>query len=135
MFKIEHKTCGWKVTTDNDTYYIGEFGGDGVCEGVIYKDDEAFESGIGVCYVNEYGFDNDEQNATELFEFAAKAAATEDIATNPYVTNEGYTRKDLEDICEEYGWGKEYAYDLYEGCNWQSPESYINEWTDEDIHQ
>jgi hypothetical protein len=75
-----------------------------------------------------------EQNAGELFEFSSKAAFTEGIENNPYVTNEGYTRKSLEDICEEYGWGKEYAYDLYHGCNWQSPETYIQEWTDEDKH-
>ena len=131
MIKIEKKEVGWKVTTDDDTYYIGEYASDGcMCEGVTYRDSQAFESGEGVCYINEYGFDNSEQNGGELFEFSAKMAATNSIVNNPYVATSGYTRKDFENICEDYGYDKSEAECLFAGCWWQAPETYIEEWED-----
>lgn len=128
MLKIQKKDVGWKVVTDEETYYIGEFGGDGCCEGVIYKDENAFKTGRGVCYVNEYGFENSEENAGILFEMSAKQAIAEDIVGNSYIATNGYTRKDFEDIVVAYGYNKKMARALFEGCWWQSPETYIEEW-------
>lgn len=131
MFKIEKKDSGWKVTTDDKTYYIGEFMGNGV----IYRDIEAFENGEGVCYINEYGFENEDQNASELFEFSAKEAITECIENNPYISDTGYIREDFERICEENGYSKEYAYDLFDFCTWQCPETAMNDWLDDDFEK
>lgn len=129
ILKITKADAGWKVETEDETYYVGEYGTYGCCEGVIYLDHKAFESGEGVCYVNEYGFDNCEQNEGELFEFSAKAAAAEEIACNPYVTTGGYTRKDFEDLVE----GTKYsAEELFQSCEWAAPETVLNEWLDHD---
>ena len=121
LMKIEEKDCGWKVTTENECYYVGAYEG----QGVIYRDCEAFESGEGVCYVPEYDFDNKEQNEWELFEFDAKEAVAHKIVGNPYVTKEGYTRKDFEDLVKDTPYS---ALDLFMSCDWQHPETLIDEW-------
>lgn len=132
MLRIEKKNVGWKVITDNDTYYVGQYSSNGMSEGVIYKDDFAFETGEGVCYINEYGFDNSEQNSEELFDFSSKLFVASGIVYNPYVASFGYTRKDFENLCEQYGFDKDRAAELYVGCFWQNPETYIQEWDDEE---
>lgn len=129
MLKIEKADAGWRVITDDETYYVGEYDIRGCNEGVIYRDKKAFNSGVGVCYVPEYGFDNDDQNAGELFEFAAKQAVSEELQDNPYVTTSGYTREDFDKLVE----GTKYsAYDLFMSCEWQHPETLLDEWTDLD---
>lgn len=131
MFKIQKKDLGWKVTTDEEVYYIGEYGGDGLCEGVTYRDENAFKTGRGVCYINEYGFENSEENSGVLFEMEAKQAITENIVGNTYIATGGYTRKDFENICIANGYDKSMAKVLFAGCWWQSPETYIEEWDEE----
>lgn len=121
--------AGWKVETDEQTYYVGEYVHLGCNDGVVYKDKKAFETGEGVCYIQEYGFDNREQNEGELFEFSAKEAVAEEIVNNPYVASSGYTRKDFEQLVE----GTKYsAHDLFLDCEWQSPETLLDEWFQND---
>ena len=93
--------AGWKMEMDDETIYFGEYGRFGCyCnDGVVYKDEEAFKTGEGVCYINEYGFDNNEENAGRLFEFNAKEAVASGLENNSYTATEGWTRKDLEDLC------------------------------------
>ena len=117
--------AGWRIETPDATYYIGEYHSNGFCEGVIYKDRQAFESGKGVCYINEYGFDNSEQNAAELFEFSAKQAVAEDLVNNPYVSDEGYTRADFDDLVKGTNLS---AKALFEQVGWQAPETLLYEW-------
>ena len=83
--------AGWKMETGNETYYFGEYGKFGCyCnEGVIYKDDNAFKTGNGVCYIPEYGFENARENAGWLFEFSAKEAVASELEGNSYVATEG----------------------------------------------
>ena len=124
---------GWKLNAPDNTYYIGEYGILGCNPGVIYKNDEAFEKGSGICYIPEYGFSNSEANGTVLFDWAAKACEAECAENNSYITSddmgEGYTKQHFLDIC--YG-SEEFAKELYDSVNWQSPETLWDEWMEDD---
>lgn len=123
--------AGWKVTADYETFYFGEYGQFGCyCnDGVVYKDEKAFKTGKGVCYINEYGFDNWHENAGELFEFNAKEAVASGLEENSYVTTMGYTRRDLEMLCE--GTSIDVT-DLFDHLDWQCPETLVDEWLDDE---
>lgn len=121
--KIEHvkNGYGWRVIDDQGNItYFGEY----VYQGVIYKDYDAYKSGNGVCYIDEYGFENEEQNMNELFEFAAKKGVASELVDNPYFAKKGYTRKDIIEVCE--GDEKEADF-IFETIDWQSPESIYDE--------
>lgn len=123
--------AGWKMVTDDETYYFGEYGKFGCyCnEGVVYKDENAFKTGEGVCYISEYGFENNDENNSYLFEFAAKEANATELEGNTYVAISGYTRADLVALCN----GDEtIAEDLFDHLDWMFPETLWNEWLDEE---
>lgn len=126
--------AGWKMVTDDETYYFGEYGKFGCyCnEGVVYKDENAFKTGVGVCYINEYGFDNGDENSGRLFEFNAKEAAASELEGNSYVATTGWTRGDLECLCEGTGYDVE---DLFDHLDWMSPETLMDEWLEDDEEQ
>lgn len=119
--------AGWKMETDDETYYFGEYGKFGCyCnEGVVYKNEHAFETGEGVCYIPEYGFENSNENMSELFEFGVKAAVASELEGNSYVAIQGYTRADLEALCEDTGYDVE---DLFEHLDWMYPETLLDEY-------
>lgn len=123
--------AGWKMETDDETYYFGEYGKFGCyCnDGVIYKDRQAFESGKGVCYIPEYGFDNDDENSGPLFEFEAKEAVASELERNSYVAIGGYTRADLEDLCEDTNYDVE---DFFNHLDWMHPETLMSEWEEDE---
>ena len=123
--------AGWKMETKDKIFYFGEYGQFGCyCnEGVIYKDENAFKTGNGVCYINEYGFENTDENTTSLFEFRAKEVAASEVEENSYVTTQGYTREDLVNLC---GGNEELAEELFDHLDWMAPETLLNEWEDED---
>lgn len=126
--------AGWKMETGEETIYFGEYGSFGCyCNsGVVYKDKEAFETGVGVCYINEYGFDNNDENFGRLFEFGAKEAVASELEDNSYTATEGWTRADLEELCE----GTNYdAADLFDHLDWMSPETLMVEWLEDDEEQ
>lgn len=130
--KIE-KVCpaGWKMETDDNNYYFGEYGKFGCyCnDGVVYKDRNAFETGEGVCYIPEYGFDNADENFGALFEFVAKESVASELEGNSYVATSGYTREDLEALCK----GTQYdAEDLFDHLDWMYPETLLDEWIREE---
>lgn len=123
--------AGWKMETDNEIIYFGEYGRFGCyCnDGVIYKDEQAFESDNGVCYINEYGFDNEDENSGPLFEFSAKEAIASGLEGNSYIATDGYTREDLINLCDgDEGMAKE----LFDHLDWMSPETLISEWEDDE---
>ncbi len=123
--------AGWKMETDDETYYFGEYGKFGCyCnDGVVYKDRNAFETGEGVCYIPEYGFDNKDENFGVLFEFAAKECVASELEGNSYVATSGYTREDLEALCK----GTQYdAEDLFDHLDWMYPETLLDEWIREE---
>lgn len=119
--------AGWKMVTEDETFYFGEYGQFGCyCnDGVVYKDEEAFKTGNGVCYINEYGFENENENSTTLFEFRAKECTASGIEDNTYIATEGYTRKDLIDLCNG---NEDMAQDLFDHLDWMSPETLLDEW-------
>ena len=119
--------AGWKMETEDEIYYFGEYGRFGCyCnDGVVYKDVNAFKSGEGVCYIPEFGFENKEENGGTLFEFYMKEAVASDLEGNSYIATEGYTREDLEDLCRGTGYDVE---DFFEHLDWMSPETLMDEW-------
>lgn len=118
---------GYKVIQDNEVVgYYGEYADNGASEGVIFKDYEAFELGEGVCYINEYGFDNSEQNSCELFEFNAKQIATENgVVDNPYFATGGYTKQDFINLA---GGDLKLAEALFDSVGWECPETLLDQW-------
>lgn len=123
--------AGWKMVTPNETYYFGEYGQFGCyCnDGVVYKDDKAFESGEGVCYIPEFGFENANENP---FEFAIKECIASEIEDNTYVAIQGYTRQDFIKLCDG---NEKLARELYEHVDWQHPETLWNEWLEDEETQ
>lgn len=123
--------AGWKMKVGEEIVYFGEYGKFGCyCnDGVVYKDENAFKTGVGVCYINEYGFDNEDENGGRLFEFHAKAAVASDLEGNSYTATTGYTRADLERLCEGTGYDVE---DLFDHLDWMCPETLIDEWLEDD---
>lgn len=119
--------AGWKMETDDETYYFGEYGKFGCYgnDGVVYKDEEAFKTGVGVCYIPEYGFENSDENMGPLFEFSAKEYVASGLEGNSYVAMQGYTRADFEALCEGTGYGVE---DLFDHVDWMCPDTLIDEW-------
>lgn len=83
--------------------YEREVQGDNL--GFIFKDYEAYLKGDEVCYISEF--------ATEL------STLTEEEAREV-----GYTRFQLEALCEPYNLDPDY---LFEMLDWQSPEVLIDE--------
>lgn len=126
--------AGWKMETDGETYYFGEYGQFGCyCnDGVVYKDEQAFDTGEGVCYVPEYGFENEDENAGPLFEFGAKEVVASELEENSYVAISGYTRADLEALCEGTNFD---AKDFFHHLDWMSPETLMDEWLDDEEEQ
>lgn len=126
--------AGWKLITDDETYYFGEYGKFGCyCnDGVVYKDKQAFKTGKGVCYVNEYGFDNNYENSSKLFEFDAKRVVASELEGNSYVATSGYTRQDLIDLCDG---NESMAEELFDHLDWMSPETLWGEWCEDEEEQ
>ena len=126
--------AGWKMETDDEIYYFGEYGQFGCyCNsGVIYKDENAFYSGEGVCYIPEYDFDNVEENKTTLFEMHAKEMVASGLERNSYIATCGITREDLEDLCRGTGYDVE---DFFHHLDWMHPETLMDEWITDDEEQ
>lgn len=124
---------GWKITTpDGNVYYIGEYSTHAGCygnEGVTYKDRHAFETGEGVCYIPEYGFENKDQNNGDLFEFSDKSLAASELPNNPYISDGGYTRQALIDLCNGEA---DFAKDLFDHLDWMAPETLWEEYLDDE---
>ena len=127
--QVKKVECGWKVELNDNIGYVGEYG----WQGVYYKDDDAWADNNGVVYIPEYGFENEDQNAGDLFEFHAKANVADKIVNNPYVatadTGVGYTKQDFLNICAG---NEDIAFDLFQSVDWQSPETLFNEWLDDE---
>lgn len=134
MIKIQKiEPAGWKVTENDTTIYFGEYGrfGSYQNEGIIYKDQKAFESNKGVCYISEYSFDGIQHSGNKTYyDFKHPEEIPEEfeykILKNPYWSLSGYTRKDLENLCQEDNLDTE---DLFNHLDWMCAETLINEWT------
>lgn len=120
--------AGWKMETPNETYYFGEYGKFGCYQndGVVYKNDKAFETGEGVCYIPEFEFENADENP---FEFYEKAAIASVVENNNYVAIQGYTRQDFIELCNG---DEKWARELYDHVDWQHPETLWDEWLEDE---
>lgn len=127
--QVKKVECGWKVELNDNIGYVGEYG----WQGVYYKDYDAWKNNNGVVYIPEYGFENEEQNAAELFEFSVKAVVANQIENNSYVatadTGVKYTKQDFLNICAG---NEDVAYDLFQSVDWQSPETLFDEWLEDE---
>lgn len=87
------------------------------------------KTGVGICYIPEYGFENLEENQSELFEFSAKEAVASQLENNSYIATEGYTRADLEHLCKGTDYDVE---DFFNHLDWAFPETMMEEWLSDD---
>jgi hypothetical protein len=51
MEKVDN---GYKLVLNGETYYSPQF----LNDGLYYKDSKAYKSGVGVCYIREYAFED-----------------------------------------------------------------------------
>lgn len=100
---------GEKKTINGINYYRGDYCSDGYC----YKDDDAFISGKGVCYIPEFSFDDEE-------EYEDGFVPESELLT--------YTREDLESEINYCGMdGLISVEQLYYALTWQTPQVELNE--------
>lgn len=127
MGRIEMATVGYRKYDDNGTL-IDIIGGK-TENGYCYKDEEAYKTGEGICYIPEYDLDDLHKDLKEFDSRYENSSMTEDEYRKEreeiLLYEYGYTRKNFLDI-----WGglEEFADDTFYMVDWQSPETYANEW-------
>lgn len=134
MIKIQKvEPAGWKVIEDDTIIYFGEHGRFGCYQndGTIYKDQKAFDTNEGVCYVSEYAFTGTGYLGNDrYYKFKRPeeipAEFKYEILRNPHWSESGYTKEDLKNLCQEDNIDIE---DLFEHLDWMFPESLIKDWT------
>ena len=135
MIKIQKvEPAGWKVIEDDTIIYFGEHGRFGCYqnEGTIYKDQKAFDTNEGVCYISEYNFNitTNLLNNNRYYNFKHPEEIPEEfkyeIIKNPYWSLSGNTREYLEQLCQEDNINVE---NLFEHLDWMYAESLIEDWT------
>ena len=107
---------GEVIEVNGEKLYAPGYYDNGICFGHIYKNEVAFYSNPDeVCYINEYAFEE-----------ADKVV----INGKDYYRTDGYTRKDLEDICEgmTYEDGEKMSVEAFFSIlEWAAPETYAEE--------
>lgn len=99
-----------EINEDRGIRVRKEYCGNGLCEGYIYKNYEAFEKGEEICYIPEYSLANDEN-----------------VHTEDFADHTTYTKEDFLNLCDG---NEELARELFDWCWWQCPETLLNEWED-----
>ena len=145
IIKADIAGCRFVIPNIPD-FYIGEE----YDQGVVYKDLNAFESGIGVCYIPEYGFLTDKEFkaivSDEISTLLDKYDIKRDFALCDVEHNENaYSRADIqqavvdalnqecgEQLNEEYGelyhkFVEQLTCNVFHMVDWQSPDTYLNE--------
>lgn len=110
----EYLKVGEKKRIDGTLMFKPDEYSDGLVDGCIFKDEEAYENDWNaVCYIPEHAFDHCEKDSEGFYEVT------------------GYTHNDLLDMC--YG-NREWCDYLFQSkCLWAYPDTYMTEWDDEDI--
>ena len=122
------KDYGTLILKDGKIFnYEGGFTGNGW----VYKDEEAYKTGKGICYISECGL-NDLEDAIDLLnEKRAKSLVSEDeywAKRADILEHAGYTRDDFLKIVG----GPEFidiADDIFYEADWAFPETYFMELT------
>ena len=133
--------CGYKIVDENNV--VNDFIVGSTCNGHCYKDYEAFNKGEGVCYISEYEYEDMREQLSSLCLDYDNDRITEEEYNEErqhILTNVGWTRRDLLELV-----GFDNAYDeqmqlglvklasiILEGVDWQSPETYFNEFEIDD---
>lgn len=116
-------TIGVKVSNAKNgkiLYYVGE----NTDNGYVYKDDEAFESGKGICYIPEAELLAYEENIKNGY-----ALTDEEFGyfLDKLNSELSYTRDEIISLCAG---SVELAKDMYYNADWAHIETYINEWVE-----
>jgi hypothetical protein len=82
-------------------------------QGYGYKNELAFDTGVGTCYIPESGFERDFD-----CEYDDEHRATVDESMR-------YTKQDFIDMC---GGNEDAARNIFESVDWQSPETLVEEY-------
>lgn len=116
-------TIGVKVSLAKNgkvLYYVGE----STDNGYVYKDDEAFESGNGICYIPEWELLEYEENLKNGYTLTDEEFESFIDKLNSELS---YTRDEILNLCAG---SEELAKDMYYNADWAHIETYINEWVE-----
>ena len=133
MERIE-KDCGYLLMEDGKIY--GYEGGQ-TDNGFVYKDYNAFKSGVGICYISEYGLEHLEDKLAGLDQRKRSLTGEEYLAERADIlANCGETRESIIDQVRE-AFGDDYmltdgqveyfAGDVFELADWASVATYLAE--------
>lgn len=133
MEKIQ-KDCGYVVTEDG---IIVNYEGGSTDNGVVFKDSEAFETGVGICYISEYGLEELEDKLDELNQRKPWLTAEDYLAERKNILeNCGETRQSIIDQVRE-AFGDDYlmtdkqvdyyAEDVFKLADWACISTYLAE--------
>jgi hypothetical protein len=129
--KIKEVTIG-EIRYDDNGNIIGYEGGS-TENGVCFKDEEAFKSGKGVCYISEYGLDDLHEKLGDL----TTRYGNGDVSDEEFrklrdeVLNDKnivYTRKEFIDLVDGEVFAP-LAEQLFYECDWEYPETKLEEWS------
>lgn len=146
IVKADIDGCIIRLPNDPETYYCGSWSGQGNC----YKDKAAFDSGNGVCYINEYAFLDevgwDEVVPDELQPILDKIGGYCGVGVYNEDYQCGYTRHDIEVAVRDWVLSDSDLLDnadinqqlveqfithmaawAFEICDWQAIETYLYE--------
>lgn len=130
MKKIE-VTCGFKFVDEHNNI-VGYDGGN-TFNGYCYKDEDAFKSGEGICYISEYELEDlkeDIDNLDSLYNIGELSKEEYEGELSELLCNCGWTRKDFISLVG----GKDFikvAEHIFYSVDWQCPITYFTEFLGE----
>lgn len=135
MERIE-KDCGYLVKENGEIY---NYEGGHTDNGFVYKDYNAFKSGLGICYISEYELEELEEELTDLQSQYENSNMDEEIywEERRYILSQhGETRKSIIDQVR-YAFGEQYlltdeqveyfASDVFQLADWACIATYLAE--------
>lgn len=128
------------------------FKADNGSQGFYYKDYDAFKSGNGVCYISEYGFDDNEKD-NMFYQHDAMNTLGQDVclvldttkdaikdyegvySDSPFHTRDSIIQDckdalDFEGIKYTEKQLLDFAFDVFDSCDWQSPSTLASEFAE-----
>lgn len=135
MERIE-KDCGYLLMEDGE---VRDYEGGQTDNGFVYKDYNAFKTGVGVCYISEYGLQHLHEELADLESQYENSNMDEDVywEERRYILSQhGETRQSIIDQVRE-AFGDDYmltdgqveyfAGDVFELADWASVATYLAE--------
>ena len=133
MERIE-KDCGYLLMENGE---VRDYEGGQTDNGFVYKDYNAFKTGVGICYISEYGLEDLEDKLDELDQRKRFLTGGEYLAERAEILEHcGETRQSIIDQVRE-AFGDDYmltdgqveyfAGDVFELADWASVATYLAE--------